>query len=270
MATNGRAMKRRRGWVVAGVERAKKNAGGRRPLQNAATPSQGLFIAGSKRVCTEIGGLADLLLSHELCELGGFAELREIGVLHEEIAIVEAVVEGFAQILQRAVLLAGFSKELGEAIILAGTVARLRGAGDDLARVGSEHVGVEAEGDLIGLEAGLIFAVREVGGAEIGGDDGGVGHELKRFAIEANGLLVMALSKVGCTQIIESLGVIGTDEEGLLVVFAGFIEGEEVMVGDTEFVECDSVGRRLAVGIDSGEILLACHEQIPALFSRHG
>jgi hypothetical protein len=74
----------------------------------------------------------ELLLGHELGELGGFAELGEVGILHEEIPVAEAIVEGFAQIFEGEVLFACFGKELGDAEILTGALASLGGTGDDL------------------------------------------------------------------------------------------------------------------------------------------
>ena len=46
----------------------------------------------------------DLLFGHELGELRCFAELGEVGVLEEAVAIFEAGVEGAAQIVESEVL----------------------------------------------------------------------------------------------------------------------------------------------------------------------
>ena len=71
----------------------------------------------------------DLLFGHELGELRCFAELGEVGVLEEAVAIFEAGVEGAAQIVESEVLFAGFGKELGDAVVLMGAFAGIGGPG---------------------------------------------------------------------------------------------------------------------------------------------
>ena len=91
-------------------------------------------------------------------------------------------------------------------------------------------------------------------------------HEFLRLAVELDGVLVTALDEVGGTEVVDGLGVVGTDEQGFLIVLAGFIESKEVMVGDAELVESDGGDGRLAVGVDGSEILLAGHHDVAAFF----
>ena len=115
-----------------------------------------------------------------------------------------------------------------------GAFAGIGGPLDNPGRIGVKDGGIEAEGGLVGLEAEVIFAASEISGTEISGDNGGVGHQLLSFAVKANGLLVVALGEVRRAEIVDGLGVIGANEEGFLVAFASFVDGEQVMVGDAQ------------------------------------
>ena len=64
-------------------------------------------------------------------------------------------------------------------------------------------------------------------------------------------------------QIVQSIRIVRLERKGLLVVLAGLIEREHVMVGDTDLVpdDCGSIGLPL-VGIDCGRIAAVDHQQV--------
>jgi hypothetical protein len=77
------------------------------------------------------------------------------------------------------------------------------------------------------------------------------------------------LAVVNSGQIVERVGIAGIHGQRLLVVFPGLIESEQVMVGDTDFVEKHSSARGFeVVSVDSGCVASMNHEEIALNFGR--
>ena len=107
--------------------------------------------------------------------IGDGAEGGEGGIVGETAAVFESRCESLAKIVEGAILAVHLGEKLGETVVLAGAILIGDGAADDLGGIEIEDGGVHGKGAAIGRDPGTGFALSEVGCAEIGGSDGGIG-----------------------------------------------------------------------------------------------
>ena len=124
-------------------------------------------------------------------------------------------------------------------------------------------LGIEREGLAVGFHPSLVFLLCEIRRPQIAVGHRRTGRILERLLVEAFRLFVVVLAVVDSGQIVERVRIIGIDGQRHLVILAGLIEREHVMIGDPDFIRDHSGSRRIAlVGVNGCCIAATNHEPI--------
>ena len=99
-----------------------------------------------------------------------------------------------------------------------------------------EYFRIELKRLRVGLRHQFEFAASVVGGPQIAPDGGGVGRELQGLVVARNRTAVFLLGIKNSAHVIDGIGILLVQLDGVFVGFAGAVQVTQLMVRDADLV----------------------------------